>query len=107
MLGVNSDGKLGRQTQHALNRYKVNHGGNLTNAQAYEYLKKEPEYVTQSAMQYDDNSNTYTSSAKPAAPAVRQPVSTTIQHNVNPPVDVNNPALQSRTSLEVLMKRYG
>ena len=104
MLGVNPDGKLGRQTQHALNRYKANR--NMTNALAYEALKKEPEYATGAAMKYDDNSNTYTSSAQPAAPAVRQPTSTTIQHNVNPPVDVNNPALQSRNSLEVLLKKY-
>lgn len=67
MLGVNPDGKLGRQTQYALNRYKAGRNYNMTNALAYEYLKKEPEYATQSAMQYDDNSNTYTRSAKQAS----------------------------------------
>ena len=67
MLGVNPDGKLGTQTQHALNRYKAGRNYNMTNALAYEYLKREPEYTTQSAMQYDDNSNTYTSSAKKAS----------------------------------------
>jgi hypothetical protein len=81
MLGVNADGKLGRQTQYALNRYKAGRNPNMTNALAYEYLKKEPEYASKAAMKYDDNSNTY---AKPAAPAT--------------PV---------RASLEVLMKRYG
>jgi hypothetical protein len=69
MLGVNPDGKLGSQTQHALNRYKASRNPNMTNALAYEYLKKEPEYASRSEMRYDDNSNTYARSAHPTATA--------------------------------------
>ena len=60
MLGVNPDTQLGPQTQAALDRYKASRKSpSMSNELAFEYLKKEPAYASRSAMQYDDNSNTY------------------------------------------------
>jgi hypothetical protein len=60
MLGTAPDTQLGPQTQAALDRYKASRKNpGMTNELAFEYLKKEPAYASRSAMQYDDNSNTY------------------------------------------------
>lgn len=60
MLGVNSDGSLGPQTQSALNIYKASVGNpSMSNELAFEYMKREPEYASGKQMEFDDNSNTY------------------------------------------------
>lgn len=63
MLGVNSDGSLGPMTQSALDRYKASRNPGMSNELAFEYLKREPEYRGRRALPWDDNSNTYGSTA--------------------------------------------
>lgn len=63
MLGVGADAQLGPQTRAALDRYKTSRNPGMSDAMAFAYLQKEPEYASRSAMQYDDNSNTYTKRA--------------------------------------------
>jgi len=60
MLGVNPDGKLGRQTQAALDIYKksIRQPG-VSNELAFENLKREPQYKAKQAIPYDDNANVY------------------------------------------------
>ena len=60
MLGVNTDGALGNVTQSALDRYKASIDmPEISNALAFEYLKREPEYAAGKQMEFDDNSNLY------------------------------------------------
>lgn len=63
MLGVNPDGKLGRITQSALDIYKKSRNPGMSNELAFEYLKREPQYKAKMPLPYDDNSNTYGSTA--------------------------------------------
>ncbi len=54
MLGVTPDGKLGKQTQAALDAYKATVGQEGTsNALAFEYLKVRPEYLAKQRMSND------------------------------------------------------
>ncbi len=63
MLGVSADGKLGKMTQSALDVYKKSRNPGMSNELAFEYLKREPEYRARRPLPYDDNSNTYGSTA--------------------------------------------
>jgi hypothetical protein len=67
MLGVNPDGSLGPMTQSALDRYKASRNPGMSNELAFEYLKREPEYRGKRALPWDDNSNTYGSTANQIA----------------------------------------
>lgn len=72
MLGVNPDGSLGPLTQSALEMYKKSIGlpygadeatrktdSNKNNQQAFESLKKRPEYKARKPMVYDDTNDVY------------------------------------------------
>lgn len=60
MLGVAPDGKLGPKTTAALGRYKATiNNPTMTDAMAIASLKKRPEYLSQTEMKYDDNTNRY------------------------------------------------
>ena len=63
MLGVNNDGAFGPQTRAALDIYKKSRNPGMSDELAFEYLRREPQYKAKVALPYDDNSNTYGSTA--------------------------------------------